>query len=60
MEKLFKNGYFEGIGNPFGSKGEMGPKEAIIIRTAALNFARDHYHLIRYCSHNIDFAVVVF
>lgn len=50
MEKLLKNGYFEGIGNPFGSKDEMGPKEANVIRTACLNFARDNCHLIRYCA----------
>ncbi|KAL2545875.1 zinc finger protein VAR3 [Forsythia ovata] len=58
MEKLLKNGYFEGIGNPFGgSKGEMGTKEANVIRTACLNFARDNYHLIRYLSRE-DIMVV--
>lgn len=57
MEKLLKNGYFEGIGNPFGSKDEMGPKEANVIRTACLNFARDNCHLIRYLSRE-DILVV--
>ncbi|KAH6790398.1 hypothetical protein C2S51_005404 [Perilla frutescens var. frutescens] len=50
MEKLLKNGYFDEIGNPFANKGEVGNKEANLIRTACLNFARDQYQLIRYLS----------
>ncbi|KAI3453166.1 hypothetical protein Pfo_009829 [Paulownia fortunei] len=50
MEKLLKNGYFDEIGNPFANNGELGNKEANLIRTASLNFARDHYQLIRYLS----------
>ncbi|XP_057777542.1 uncharacterized protein LOC130996056 [Salvia miltiorrhiza] len=50
MEKLLKNGYFDEIGNPFANKGEVGGKEANLIRTACLNFARDQYQLIRYLS----------
>lgn len=47
MEKLLKDGYFDEIGNPFASNGELGSKEANLIRTALLNFSRDHYQLIR-------------
>ncbi|KAK4423396.1 hypothetical protein Salat_1922400 [Sesamum alatum] len=50
MEKLLKNGYFDEIGNPFANNGELGNKEANLIRTACLNFARDNYQLIRYLS----------
>ncbi|KAG8382712.1 hypothetical protein BUALT_Bualt05G0105900 [Buddleja alternifolia] len=50
MEKLVKNGYFDAIGNPFANKEELGSKEANLIRTACLNFARDQYQLIRYLS----------
>lgn len=49
MEKLLKNGYFDEIGNPFASRGEVGNKGANLIRTACLNYARDHYQLIRFC-----------
>ncbi|KAJ8555082.1 hypothetical protein K7X08_000017 [Anisodus acutangulus] len=49
MEKLLKNGYFEGIGNPFAN-AEMGAKYANQIRTACLNLARDRFDLIRYLS----------
>ncbi|MCE3051662.1 hypothetical protein HAX54_050468 [Datura stramonium] len=49
MEKLFRSGYFEGIGNPFGN-AEMDPKDANQVRTACLNFARDRFDLIRYLS----------
>lgn len=49
MEKLLKIGYFDETGNPFASKGELGNKEANLIRTACLNYARDHYQLIRCC-----------
>lgn len=41
MDKLFKTGYFEGVGNP----AEM--VDANQIRTACLNFARHRFHLIR-------------
>ncbi|KAL3635948.1 hypothetical protein CASFOL_020495 [Castilleja foliolosa] len=51
MERLSKDGYFDEIGNPFASPNrELGNKEANLIRTASLNFARDHYQLIRYLS----------
>lgn len=51
MEKLLKNGYFDEIGNPFANDGEVGNKQANLIRTASLNFARDQYQLIRYNSY---------
>lgn len=51
MERLLKNGYFDEIGNPFANKGVSGNKEANLIRTACLNFARDNYQLIRYNSY---------
>ncbi|CAI9096765.1 OLC1v1032977C1 [Oldenlandia corymbosa var. corymbosa] len=46
MKKLLSRGYFDQIGNPFGSH-EMGSKEFNEIRTACLNFARDRFDLIR-------------
>ncbi|KAL7149523.1 hypothetical protein ABFS83_05G046600 [Erythranthe nasuta] len=50
MERLLKDGYFDEIGNPFTNNGELGSKEANLIRTASLNFSRDHYQLIRHFS----------
>ncbi|KZV32457.1 hypothetical protein F511_15715 [Dorcoceras hygrometricum] len=50
MKELLKRGYFDAIGNPFARNGELGSKEANLIRTACLNFARDHRQLIRYLS----------
>ncbi|KAL3830740.1 hypothetical protein ACJIZ3_019542 [Penstemon smallii] len=50
MEILLKKGYFDAIGNPFANNGELGKKEANLIRTACLNFSRDQYQLIRYLS----------
>ncbi|XP_024988494.1 zinc finger protein VAR3, chloroplastic-like isoform X2 [Cynara cardunculus var. scolymus] len=41
MEKLMKNGYFDGVGNPFRSGGLIDGKGCNQIRTACLNFARD-------------------
>lgn len=63
MEKLFKNGYFDESGNPFANNGEVGNKEANLIRTACLNFARDQYQLIRchfYCSLSHRWFCLVF
>ncbi|KAA8529007.1 hypothetical protein F0562_033505 [Nyssa sinensis] len=56
MEQVLKNGYFEGIGNPFGTC-EVGLKDSNQIRTACLNFARDRIDLIRYFSRK-DIQVV--
>ncbi|KAF4355443.1 uncharacterized protein LOC115714361 [Cannabis sativa] len=49
MECLLKRGYFEGSGNPFRNS-QLGHKESKFIRTACLNFARDHFNLIRFLS----------
>ncbi|XP_052186375.1 zinc finger protein VAR3, chloroplastic-like [Diospyros lotus] len=49
MEQLLKNGFFEGVGNPF-QKRELDAKHANRIRTACLNFARDRFDLMRYFS----------
>ncbi|XP_062110191.1 uncharacterized protein LOC133822011 [Humulus lupulus] len=49
MECLLKRGYFEGDGNPFRN-GQVGHRESKFIRTACLNFARDHFNLIRFLS----------
>ncbi|KAK6146734.1 hypothetical protein DH2020_020603 [Rehmannia glutinosa] len=50
MERLLKDGYFDEVGNPFAPNRDLGNKEANLIRTASLNFARDRYQLIRYLS----------
>ncbi|CAL5400036.1 unnamed protein product [Camellia sinensis] len=57
MEQLCKNGYFEGIGNPY-LKGELDVKDANRIRTACLNFARDRFDLMRYFSRK-DIQLIV-
>lgn len=46
MECLLKNGYFHAEGNPF-KNADIGAKEANVIRTACLNFGRDHFDLVR-------------
>lgn len=46
MEKLMKNGYFDGVGNPFRNGGLIDGKGCNQIRTALLNFARDRPGLI--------------
>jgi len=46
MEQLLKNGFFEGVGNPF-QKRELDAKDSNRIRTACLNFARDRVDLMR-------------
>ncbi|KAJ9563968.1 hypothetical protein OSB04_009128 [Centaurea solstitialis] len=46
MEKLMKNGYFEGVGSPFRSGGLVDGKGCNQIRTACLNFARDRPDLM--------------
>lgn len=48
MKKLIKNGYFDGVGNPFCSGGLADGKNCNQIRTACLNFARDRPNLMRY------------
>lgn len=48
MEFLLKRGYFVDE-NPF-ENDDLGLKESNLIRTACLNFARDHYGLMRYFS----------
>ncbi|XP_051149022.1 uncharacterized protein LOC127263826 isoform X2 [Andrographis paniculata] len=58
MEKLLRNGYFDGNGNPFAHGGELGNKDANCIRTACLNFARDQYQLIR-CLCRKDISAIV-
>ncbi|GLT96707.1 hypothetical protein SLE2022_143120 [Rubroshorea leprosula] len=45
MEGLLKRGYFADE-NPF-ENNNLGVKEANVIRTACLNFARDQYSLVR-------------
>ncbi|CAA0841415.1 Ran BP2/NZF zinc finger-like superfamily protein [Striga hermonthica] len=57
MKRLLRDGYFDEVGNPFEPARELGSKEANLIRTASLNFARDHYQLIRYLSRK-DIMVV--
>ncbi|KAL6566329.1 hypothetical protein OROGR_001944 [Orobanche gracilis] len=57
MERLLRDGYFDEVGNPFASNRELGNKESNLIRTASLNFARDHYQLIRYLSRK-DIVVI--
>ncbi|GER29809.1 zinc finger Ran-binding family protein [Striga asiatica] len=57
MKRLLRDGYFDEVGNPFEPARELGSKEANLIRTASLNFARDNYHLISYLSRK-DMMVV--
>lgn len=46
MECLLKKGHFHAEGNPFLNPC-LGSKESNLIRTACLNFGRDHSHLLR-------------
>jgi hypothetical protein len=46
MECLIKKGHFHAEGNPFENP-HLGAKESNLIRTACLNFGRDHSHILR-------------
>ncbi|XP_058183867.1 zinc finger protein VAR3, chloroplastic-like [Rhododendron vialii] len=57
MEHLCRSGYLEEeVGNPFRCRG-LDSKNANLIRTACLNFARDRVDLMRYFS-SIDIQVI--
>lgn len=48
MKCLLKKGHFHAAeGNPFRNAATLGSKESNLIRTACLNFGRDHSHLLR-------------
>ncbi|KAI5394545.1 zinc finger protein VAR3, chloroplastic [Lathyrus oleraceus] len=57
MECLLKKGHFHAEGNPFLNPC-LGSKESNLIRTACLNFGRDHSHLLRFLSRK-DIGVIV-
>lgn len=57
MECLIKKGHFNAEGNPFLNP-HLGSKECNLIRTACLNFGRDHSHLLRFLSRK-DIGVIV-
>lgn len=57
MECLIKKGHFHAEGNPFENP-HLGIKESNLIRTACLNFGRDHSHILRFLSQK-DIGVIV-
>ncbi|KAJ1418392.1 Zinc finger, RanBP2-type [Sesbania bispinosa] len=59
MKCLLKKGHFNAEGNPF-QNADLGAKESNIIRTACLNFGRDHFDLLRFLSRKDIAAIVAF